>query len=199
MQLFGRNEFISMKRPKGKRAIKQIGITETCCWHLMHFTAGARTELLTEIIVYLNQSSFLRIQNSLITKDICHVLPAQGSWWRMTFDDVIFASSVYVIPTFACDIKGPANIVWGSFFQNSSETGSGSDLDLGVTYNSRFRSEYRCTLLFGSPSPWQLWFIHCVLSIVFCVTCNLQPVCIQVGLGWLILECMLGPKAPHQE
>ena len=79
------------------------------------------------------------------------------------------------------------------------DRGLGLDLDLGVTSTLGLGSEHCYTLLFGPPSPWWLWFIHCVLSIVFCVTHNLQPVHIQGGLGLLILECMLGLKALHQE
>ena len=96
--------------------------------------------------------------------------------------------------------KRAGNYCLGLLFPETQwDKGLGLDLDLGVTSTLGLRSEHCCTLLFGSPSPWQLWFIHHVSSIVFCVTRNLQPVHIQVGLGLLILECMLGPKALHQE
>ena len=122
-----------------------------------------------------------------------------GSWWHMMFDDTILASSVYVILSFACCIKGQVTIVWGSFSWTAVRQGSGIGLGSRSNINSRFGSEYCYTLPLGSPSPWWLWFIHCVLSIVFCVTHNLQPVHIQVGLDWLILESALGSKALHQE
>ena len=96
--------------------------------------------------------------------------------------------------------KRAGNYHLGLLFPETQwDKGLGSDLDLGVTSTLGLGSKHHCTLLFGSPSPWQLWFIHHVLSIVFCVSRNLQPVHIQVGLSLLILECTLGLKAPHQE
>ena len=85
------------------------------------------------------------------------------------------------------------------FPETQQDRGLGSDLDLGVASTLGSRSEHHCTLPFGSPSPWWLWFIHHVLSIVFCVSHNPQPVHIQVGLSLLVHECVLGPKALHQE
>ena len=124
---------------------------------------------------------------------------AQSSWWCMMFSDAILMSSVYIILSFACCIKGQVIIVWGSFSWTAMRQGSGIRLGSRSNINSRFGSGYHYTLLLGSLSPWHLWFIHCVLSIVFYVTCNLQPLHIQVGLDWLILECTLGLKALHQE
>ena len=77
--------------------------------------------------------------------------------------------------------------------------GPGSDLDLGVTSTLSSGSEHHGTLLLGSPSPWQLWFVQCVLSITSCVSCKPQPVCTQAGFSLLVIVCMLGMKALHQE
>ena len=70
---------------------------------------------------------------------VCPVSPplvshTQGLWWHMTFDDVILASSVYIIPSFACGIKGPHKYHLGLLFPKQQwDRGLGSDLDLGVT------------------------------------------------------------------
>ena len=77
--------------------------------------------------------------------------------------------------------------------------GPGSDLDLGVTSTPSLGSEHCGTLLFGSPSPWWLWFVHRVLSITSCVSCKPQPVRTQAGFSLLVIVCTLGLKAPHQE
>ena len=96
--------------------------------------------------------------------------------------------------------KRAGNYHLGLLFPKTQwDRGLGSDLDLGVASTLGSGSEHHCTLLFGSPSPWQLWFIHRVLSIVFYVSHNPQPVHIQVGLSLLVHECTLGPKAPYQE
>ena len=54
------------------------------------------------------------------------------------------------------------------------------------TTDSRFRRGYRYTPPLGSPSPW--WSVVQTLwvSIVFCVTHNLQPICAQVSLDSLV-------------
>ena len=38
-----------------------------------------------------------------------------------------------------------------------------------------------------------------MLSIISCVSCRPQPVCIQAGFSLLVSVCTLGLKAPHQE
>ena len=81
------------------------------------------------------------------------------------------------------------------FPETQRHRGLGLDLDLGVTSTLSSGSEHCGTLLFGSPSPWWLWFVHCVLSITSCVSCKPQPVCTQAGFSLLVIVCAHRRKA----
>ena len=65
-------------------------------------------------------------------------------------------------------------------------TVTGQRLGIGLgsrrNINSEFGTGYCYTPPLGSPSCQWPWFMHCGLSIVFCVIHNLQPVCKQVAL-----------------
>ena len=78
-------------------------------------------------------------------------------------------------PELCAQYKSIGNYHLGLLFPETQwDRGLGSDLDLRVTSTLGSGSEHHGTLLFGSPSPWWLWFIHCVLSIISCVCCNLS-------------------------
>ena len=81
--------------------------------------------------------------------------------------------------------KKPGKYHLGLPFLNSSkDRGLGSDLDLGVTSTPGLGVSIIALFSMDLPHPGDYdLYIHHVLSIVFCVTHNLQPVHIHVGLG----------------
>ena len=96
-----------------------------------------------------------------------HLFPAlevHGDMWHLMMRSLHHRCTSSELRTL---YKRQATIIWGSFSWNTVRQGSGIGLGSRVTPTPRLGSEHCSTLLFGSPSPWQLWFIHCVLSIVF--------------------------------
>ena len=127
---------------------------------------------------------------------------ARRPWWHSTFDHAVLVSSVYVIMGFTHPIKTYATVVWGSLFPRHTVTeglGLIPDLDQGVTSTPSLGGEHCGTLLLGSPSPRLLWFEQLVLSITFCVSRKPQPVHTEAVFSLLVIICVLGLKALHQE